>query len=212
MSPRKILTSAVLMSAVLSLTACALPERSQRPNVYDFGLLPPPSALASAERRPSLVIEAVDAPPALGGRAISYRLLYSGSDQQPRPYSQATWSMGPAELFGQRLQDRLGQNRIVLQPGSGQARQKLQVELQEFVQIFDSEQDSRGVVRLRATVWLLSAQGHETPHQKSFQTSQPAPTPDSAGAAEALRLASDQIITELMQWLDELSMQGVANK
>lgn len=214
-SNRRILPALAAATFALLLTACsALPDKpSARPAVYDFGpgpiaaaAMPSSSAAASTPTVPvpALTLEDIDAPDALDGTAILYRLSYADV-QQLRPYAQARWSMTPAQLVRQRLREQLSQQRVVLSPAEGPANLVLRLELEEFTQVFEAPDRSVGLVRLRATL-LESTGGRERlVAQRRFTVERPAPSPDAAGGVRALTVATDAAVDEIAQWLKPLT-------
>ena len=201
---------------LIFLAGCsALPEPPERPALYDFG--PGAVALAPADRRaplPPLALADVEAPGLPeGSNAVLYRLAYSDS-QQLRPYSQARWSLPPAQLLQQRLREQLGLRRAILKADDGAAQARdpaqggrlplvLRVELEEFSHLFTSPTDSAGVVRLRATVVELTPVGESLRGQRVFIVQQPARSADAAGGVAALAGASAQVAKELVDWIDQ---------
>ena len=197
--------SALVLLFFLGLTGCALPDKAARPMSYDFG--PGPLTTPPSDRRaplPPLVLAEVQAGPALGSPAMLYRLLYADA-QQLQPYALARWSMPPAELLRQRLADTLGQRRALLGPGDGASTNTgmttLRVTLEEFSQLFDSPQQSRGLLRLRATLSQAGPGGEQLLAQRSIIVQRPAPSADAAGGARALSAATDAAAEELVAWL-----------
>jgi cholesterol transport system auxiliary component len=195
---------AVLLLALLA--ACATP--APRVAVYDFG--PGATQLQASTRMaplPSLLLSEVDAAPALDSTAVLYRLAYADA-QQLRPYAQARWSMTPAQLLRQRLRETLGQRRSVLLPGDAAApgTLALRLELEEFSQLFDAPQHSAGLVRVRATL-SRSSNGAASPTKVLAQTSlvvqQASRSADAAGGVQALAQASDALVLQLAQWLQQ---------
>lgn len=202
-NPIKTWPRALFLVFFLSLTGCALPDKAARPASYDFG--PGPQALAASDRRaplPALLLAEVQASPALSGNAMLYRLLYADA-QHLQPYSLARWSMPPAELVRQRLADTLGQRRALLGPDSGAAAgtATLRLSLEEFSQLFDSPQQSRGLLRLRATLSQGGPAGEQLLAQRSVIVQRPAPSADAAGGVRALSAATDAAAEELVSWL-----------
>jgi cholesterol transport system auxiliary component len=191
------------LSIVLLGGCSALPDRPVRPAVYDFGpgLVVKP---APAENLPPLLLADIDAPAAVDGTAVLFRLAYADV-QQLRPYAQARWSMPPAQLVRQRLRDQLSQQRVVLNPAEGPAAFILRLELEEFTQVFEAPDRSVGLVRLRATL-LESTGGRERlVAQRRFTVERPAPSPDAAGGVRALTAATDAAVDEIAQWLKPLT-------
>lgn len=194
---------------MLALAGCAvptLPVAPVRPAVYDFGpgalTLPktPNAALAAP-----LIVAEIAAPPALDSTALLYRLAYTDA-QQLRPYAQARWSMPPAELVRQRLRETLGQHRTLLNPGKNSASPRtLRLELEEFSQLFESPEQSVGLLRLRATLVQARPDGEQWLAQRSIVVQRPAPTANAAGGVRALTAATDAAAQELEAWLQTLA-------
>lgn len=193
---------------LLALAGCALPSQPVRPAVYDFGpgaLTAPP---ASQARLAPLALAEIEASPALDSTAVLYRLAYA-DDQQLKAYAQARWSMPPAQLVRQRLRERLGQRRALLNPGEGglsgaRAPLTLRIELEEFSQLFAAPDKSVGLLRLRATVAQPGPGGETLVAQRSITVQRPAPSADAPGGVRAMTAATDAAVGELDQWLQAL--------
>lgn len=185
------------------LPGCSsLPSAPVRPVVYDFG---PGALTASARTNPALppiVLQEVKTPPALDSAAVLYRLAYSDA-QQLRPYAQARWSMPPAQLVRQRLRESLSLRRAVVDPGESSVPLTLRVELQEFSQLFDTAQNSSGLVRLRATLIEVKGGADRLVAQQVFVVQRPAASPDAPGGVRALMAATDAAIEEIGAWLQQ---------
>ena len=121
-SDRRALGWAGFFLSILLIGGCsALPDKPVRPAVYDFGPgLVPKATPAAGAALPPLLLADIEAPAAVDGTAVLYRLAYADV-QQVRPYAQARWSMSPAQLVRQRLRDPLSQQRVVLNPAEGPA-------------------------------------------------------------------------------------------
>jgi cholesterol transport system auxiliary component len=196
---------AVLCLAFLALAGCSLPlpDKPMRPRIYDLG--PPLSTAADAPPdAAALALDAVMAPTAIAGTQIIYRLAYSDSGQQPRPYAQARWAMTPPQLVGQRLRETLSARRPVVDAGTGLAPLELRAELDEFAHVFTAANASEGVVRLRVTAIAPATRGNRLLGQRSFTVRQPAASNDAAGAAAALRAATDEVARQVTAWVDAL--------
>ena len=184
------------------LSGCAVTERGPAPVLYDFGDRPLAEApVTSGSTLPSLATS-VQASAALDGTAMLYRLAYA-DERQLRAYAQARWAMPPAELVQQRLREVLSQQRAVLKPGEG-AQLLLQIELDEFSQVFESPGQSSGLLRLRATVLRASSGGDKLLAQRSVRLQHPASSGGAAGGVRALSAATDAAVAELTQWLQQL--------
>ena len=201
--PRRLRTTAgwIGLLVVALLSACALPERPPAPRLYDFGPVTAAVPDAAPGARAALGLR-VQASPALDGQALLYRLAYADA-QQLHAYSQARWSMPPAELVQQRLRVGLGRQYALLPDGESAPR-LLYVELEEFCQLFDTPADSRGVLRLRASVLQGSAGGDQLLAQRTWLVQRPAGSADAPGGVRALTAATDAAVEELAQWLQQL--------
>jgi len=198
-----------LLLACMLLGACsALPDKPARAVVYDFGPGARTAPVAAAPGRPAIWLGEVDAVSALDNTAVLYRLAYADA-QQLQPYAQARWAMPPAQLLRQRLRQSLAQQQPVLRDGdalqaeSG-AMRLLQLELDEFSQVFDAPDTSVGLVRVHATVVSPSDGAGRLLAQRSFVAQRPAPSADAAGGVHALAAASDGVLAEITQWLATL--------
>ena len=203
--------SVVATFAAIFLARCsALPQPPVRPVLYDLG----PGQLAPAAEQPPLpalaLADVQSAGPVDGSTAVHYRLAYADA-RQLRPYQSARWSQPPAQLLEQRLRAVLGERRAVLRADKaliaarqGQAPTAvLRVELEEFSQIFTSEQGSTGVVRLRATLVEPTPTGEQLLGQRLFVAQQAATSADAAGGTRALAEATQQAAQALAQWLEQ---------
>ncbi len=212
-SINSLLRPCLLLVSCLLLGACAaLPDKPLRAAVYDFGpgARANPAAIAAASGQATAIeLGEVDAASALDSTALLYRLAYTDA-QLLQPYAQARWSMPPALLLHQRLRETLGRQQTVLRQGDGvvvgtAAARLLQLELAEFSQVFDAPHTSVGLVRVHATVVAPSAGGGgRLLAQRSFVAQQPAPSADAAGGVHALTAASDQVLSDIAQWLSTL--------
>jgi cholesterol transport system auxiliary component len=208
--------SGLMSLAALLLAACsALPDKPMRAALYDFGpgpLIAPP-ATRQAALAPLALAEIATAGGALDNQAVLYRFAYADA-QQLRPYSQARWSMPPAQLVRQRLRETLSRSRVVLDAGKGPALNRgasraelprvLQLELEEFSQLFESAGNSVGLVRLRATLVETTPSGEKLLAQRNITVQRPAPSADAAGGVRALTAATDAAIEEIAAWLQQV--------
>ena len=194
--------------AVLALVGCATPDKPTRATLFDFGPGPtapaPPGALPLAP----LVLADIDSTGALDSSALNYRLAYA-DQHQLRPYATARWSAPPPQLIRQRLREQLGRDRPVLDltesaalARTGGALPKvLRIELEEFSHLFESETQSWGLVRLRATLMENTPAGERLLAQRSVVVRQPAPTADAPGGVRALTAAVDAAAGQIGDWL-----------
>lgn len=204
------------MAVTLAVGGCSsLPDKPTRPTMYDFG----PGALsvrpdAREAPLPPLAIDDIGTSGgALDNMAVLYRLGYADA-QQLRPYSQARWSMPPAQLIRQRLREQLSQRRAVFNAGESAALNRtqnavlprlLRLHLEEFSHLFTAPDASVGLIRLRATLVEVTPAGEKLVAQRHVIVQRPAPSADATGGVRALTAATDAAIEELEQWLQQAS-------
>jgi cholesterol transport system auxiliary component len=191
----------VALLACVGLSACSLPL-SPRPAVarYDLGAEPssPPAAQPLAC---VIVVHEPSAPAWLDGRSIHYRLGY----QEPariRQYAGSQWALSPVQLLG----DRLRHCMAAITKGGGvipdygiEADYWLRMQIEDFSQLFDTPQASRGVVQV--SVVLLKGRRRAFLAQTSFERAVAAPTADARGGVAALTVASDQLTEDIVAWV-----------
>lgn len=194
--------AALLLAACIALlSGCA--GTPQRPAHYDLGPLPP-AAQQTLPALPPLAIAAVAAPPWLDSNRMFYRLNYD-QPQQPLPYAAARWTMPPAQLLLQRIKARISASGgAPLNASEGALNVPvLRLEADDFSQIFDSQNASRGHVSLRATVY----RGRTLLAHRAFARDAAAPSADAPGGASALAAASDAVTADLIAWLGTLPLK-----
>ncbi|GLU32823.1 ABC-type transport auxiliary lipoprotein family protein [Trinickia caryophylli] len=193
MAPR---ASALLAIAAASVLAgCSLAPPAAVSDVrYDLG--PAPAAPASAAPLPPVRLFDVRAMHALDSNAILYRLSYV-DPHRASTYAHSHWTMAPAALLSQRLRAALAARGAVLSGGEAVAAPLLTVDLEQFEQVFDGQDESHGALTARAT---LTREGRVLA-QHTFVARAPAAAQSAAGGVGALAAASDQFIAQLVAWL-----------
>lgn len=219
---KKLAVNAVQVSAIAVfclnfLAGCsALPAPPVQPVVYDFG--PGSTEPPAAQQPPGVAlvplvladIQSTGLPE--GSTALQYRLAYDDA-LQLRAYQRARWSQPPASLLRQRVASELARQRPVLDArtareaargavGSG-AMLVLRLELEEFSQVFASAEQSRGVLRVRATLAESTPQGERLRAQRLFVAQAAATSQDAAGGSAALASAAAQAAQELAAWVGQ---------
>ena len=208
----------VINVLVLS-TGCSVIDKPTRATMYDFGpgemtaqlATLPPALMAAPVLSPLAIADIATSGGALENQAVLYRLGYV-DDQQLRPYSQARWTMPPAQLVRQRMRDRLSQQRVVLNAREGVALNRsqntnlpmLRLELEEFSQLFTAPDASIGLIRLHATLVEITPSGERLLAQRNLSVQRPATSADAAGGVRALTAATNAAIDELDQWVRQI--------
>ena len=188
----------VLLAALL-LSACVGGAGNSVPSVtYDFGL--PVARLAVGGAWPGLSLE-VRSPPWFDSTNVDYRLAYADPLTR-RQYVGSRWAGAPAQLIAQRLRQQLG---VVSATANSATDCLIRVELQEFSQVFDSPQSSRGV--LTASVSLIDGK-RRVVAERLADIEKPAVSADASGGVQALVAASTEFGRLLSDWLLELEKNG----
>jgi len=186
--------------AVLLLAGCSAgPTTRDTPVAYDFG--PQRADAGSAKSvRASVLFGNVSSPAWLDTSAVVYRLAYQDASRQ-QAYANSRWANAPAALLTQRLRARLAAETEggVVSPGDGaRADYALRVELEEFSQMFDAADRSRGVVVARAS--LVNTAKRSLVAQRSFSIERAATSIDAEGGVRALVAAGLELSDAIVAW------------
>ena len=188
----------LVLAGVLVLGGCAIGRpTAPPPATYDFGPLPTP--LGGADRS-NLGLE-VRMPAWVDSTGIAYRLAYSDGGRRYE-YGLSRLSAPPAQLLALNWRQQLGLSR----GGEGSDRRcRLRVEVDEFIQVFDTPQTSRGLLQGRMT--LVGKQGTVLGVQP-LQQIRPAPAPDARGGTVALTEAASAAGQAMAAWLHSMEEGG----
>ncbi|SOD42270.1 ABC-type transport auxiliary lipoprotein family protein [Nitrosovibrio sp. Nv4] len=196
----------LLVLALMALAGCVTPRAQTPIAVYDFGLqrlATASNAETSGNRRlkASLFVADAAAPGWLDSTAIHYRLAYHDLAQS-HAYANNRWAATPAILLTQRIRSRIAEindGAVVSAADGARADYMLRLELEEFTQVFDTVDQSRAVIKFRAS--LVESGTRLLLAQRSFSMEQAAPAANAQGAVRALTEASDKLIGNLIGWL-----------
>ncbi len=189
------------LPVLLMLAGCTLgPAPREAASVYDLG---PPRAYARSEPRigPSILVQDVGTPSWLDSTAMVYRLEYRDIGRQ-YVYASNRWASSPGALLALRLRNRLAaaaDGGIVGPHDSARADYVLRVDLDDFSQVFDSADSSRGVVTARAT--LVDAARRALTSQKAFIVEKSANGADAQAGVKALAAASEELVDGITAWV-----------
>jgi cholesterol transport system auxiliary component len=192
--------------AMVALAGCVTPRTQTATAVYDFGLQrfatsAKAEAPGNARLQASLLMAEATAPAWLDSTAIHYRLAYYDL-AQTYTYASNRWASPPATLLTQWIRSRIAgisDGGVMSAADSVQTDYILRLELEEFTQVFDTADQSRAVVKWRAS--LINRDTRSLVAQRSFHIEQAAHAPNAAGAVRALAEASDKLIGDLLGWL-----------
>jgi cholesterol transport system auxiliary component len=202
-----------LILVIVLLAGCAAPRAQAPAAVYDFGAqrlatAPGTPDISSGRRlRASILVPDALAPVWLDNTAILYRLAYRDL-AQVYAYASSRWAATPATLLTQRIRSRIAMVNdagVVSATEGARTNYMLRLEVEEFTQIFDTTDHSRGVVKLRAS--LIDRRTRLLLSQRNFSIEQSA-APNASGAVRALTEASDNLIGALIGWLAEELPEG----
>ena len=127
--------------------------------------------------------------------SMQYRIDYHQPAKR-EAYSETRWVAEPAEMLGLAL-DR------ALVPNSGVGGKcRLRVELDEFVQEFETERDSHAIIIARPS--LIAPRSDDVVAQSTFVIREQAPTPDASGGVIAHRRAAHRLADEIAGWITGL--------
>lgn len=167
------------------LAACITsPSHTADPARFDFNSptdnLPPGYGVADVE---------VSAPTWLATGAMQYRLNYA--DRARRfDYADSRWVAPAPELLSQALDRRLA--------GPTGGRCRLRIELDEFIQVFETPTSSKIVLAGRAIL-----NGSAEIGRRSFSFAQAAATPDASGGVTAATTVVKTLGDELAAWIGQ---------
>ncbi len=184
----------------LLLSACVGGVRNTTPaSVYDFG---PPAVQLSTVGNWSRIVVEVKSPAWFDSLNVDYRLAYD-NPLKPREYATSRWVASPGVLLAQRLRQQLGTASASMNIALGCV---LRVDLQEFSQVFDAPQKSRGV--LSGSASLMDAK-RQMVAERPVTIEKSASSPDAQGGVNALVSASTQLGQQLSDWLISLDKNNM---
>lgn len=192
--------SALLVAAgvVFAAVACSpLVSRAPQTAFFDFGLMEATDVSVSLS---SLPVEVV-APSWLSGSAMQYRLAWKQPERR-RSYSESRWVAPPPDMLAQTLGRALSATNGNKIDDKAAARCRLRVELDEFVQVFDSESENHVQLVIRAQ--LLPVRGSVAMAGREFSLIERGTTPDAEGGVTAARAAVRGLARDIAAWLDGL--------
>jgi ABC-type uncharacterized transport system auxiliary subunit len=168
---------------VLVLGGCAAGEGSNNPgHAYDLGIEAP------AAQMPTLELRAVRALQPFDGVAMYYRLAYQDG-AEVAAFAHARWAAPPAELVRRQL---------ARATRAGTPRCALEVEVQEFSQVFGAKDSSAALLELLARLEVPN--GHS--ETRALRVSEPDAGANAAQGANAMRRAVARAVSELARWID----------
>jgi cholesterol transport system auxiliary component len=150
---------------------------------FDFGPL-----RAAAVATVGVASIDVTAPSWLAGSGIQYRLAHVDATRR-HEYGESRWAAPPGELLERALENRLA--------GTSEGRCRLHIELDEFIQAFDSATSSRWQLAARGTLQA----GTMVLARRSFVASAPAASADAKGGVAAAAATVAELGDHLTEWI-----------
>jgi cholesterol transport system auxiliary component len=173
---------------------CLSQPNAPEPALYDLGTTPAAAAtgLTTSTTLAPMHVRST-ARSWLDHTAMHYRLAYV-DDMRTLSYAYARWIAPPAELVAQRLRHKLVESGARGSIRTTRVRE-LDIELQEYIQVFDTP--TRSVGRVSVDVRLSDDSAGEA----RFTEVAAAPTPDAAGGVRALSAATDALVERIVDWI-----------
>jgi len=201
-------TTPIVVSMLVALASggCSLTPAPRTPVAYhDLGQWSGPMTGPPIEAL--MIVPDPAGPLWLDSDEMHYRLTYD-DPSRVRRFANSQWVASPLQMIGARLRAALatrtargGTLADIGVPGDYWLRGTVE----EFCQVFDGSEKSRGVLRMR--VALVRARGHALVEQRTFTAEVPAPTPDARGGVVALTQALDQCVAAVSAWVAEAVAQ-----
>lgn len=162
---------------VLVLNGCGGGSAGSEPRTYDLGLESP------GARIPTVHIGSVRAIAPFDTPDMQYRLVYRNATEIAA-YANSRWAATPADMFRKQL---------LRASGDGEGKCSLDIDIQEFSQVFAVKEASEARIDLRASI-----RGGAS---RSVTIVEPNAGADAASGAAAVARAANRAIAELGAWV-----------
>jgi cholesterol transport system auxiliary component len=190
---------ALFVLAMTAMAGCSLPGKPKESSTYYVLNDPGPIQRAPASHAGVLLIREMDAP-------VFYqdtRLTYSRDATTRGRYQYAFWSETPAQRLSWLLRQRLeaaGVFKTVIPVGSGVVGDyQLNTRLIDF---YHDAATQPGAALLVLDAELVSRTNAALVEHRVFVAQVPVQRYDAQGAADALGRAANEVIDEIVTWLD----------
>lgn len=200
----KIFWSVAICSTVLS--GCLFGSGGGKRDYYVINELPTSDFHADHRRPVSLLVKNAGS-----GRFIDgFRILYSADPARREYYQFATWVETPPKYFIDLLVRKLEKAEVfsaVVREGVGASSDfTLATEVVNFYHDI-SNPPGRVIVRVRAE--LIDSKRRNVVASKYFDREAPVTEYSASGAVKGFELAVNQVVDEMIQWLDSECTSGV---
>lgn len=167
----------------LVLAGCAGGGGPDNPgHAYDLGIEAPAARIPALALREARALEPFD------GVEMYYRLAYQNG-AEVAAFAHSRWAAPPAEMVRRQV-------ARATQPGV--PRCALDIEVQEFSQVFEAKDASTALFELTAT--LAAPDGRR--ETRTLRVSEPNAGSNAAQGANAMRRAVARAVAELAGWID----------
>jgi len=167
--------------AFIALAGCGGNAADVAPRTFDLGFAAP------AVKFPALRAATVRSVPPFDDVQMYYRLAWRHSSELA-DYAQNRWAAPPAELLRKQL---------LRATGEGVGKCSLEIELQEFTQVFSSKEASDARIELRASLTSAAARVAS----RGVGVVEPGAGSDAASGAAAMARASERVLGEIAAWV-----------
>jgi len=175
--------SVFALALVLTVSGCGGGSTSTEPRTFDLGLAAPSAAF------PAVRIASVRAVVPFEATDMQYRLAYRNASEIAA-FASSRWAAPPAELLRKQLLRTAHEK---------QGKCALDIEIQEFTQVFSAKDVSEARIELRA--WLGSAAGGARTVSRGWSVVEPNAGADAVSGAAAFARAADRAVGELGGWI-----------
>ena len=182
-----------MVVAALWLSACTALIPAP-PLQAEFDLDADPATTRALRSELRLTQIDVSAPSWLASSAMQYRLGYTVAAARER-YRDHRWVAPPAEM----LQRMLARTLPIGDHPTTACR--LQIELDEFIQVFDTPQQSRAAVAVRVS--LVDTRSERAMAAERFEMSDQPAGNDARGAVLAHRALATRLVNAIGSWLED---------
>ena len=188
--------SRLLITSCLGLlmAGCGIGNVPPAPTLLDLGSPPNQTPVDIVSKAP-LGVAPVSAVGTLQSQKVIWRI---GQNGQPNAYATVRWTATPAVMVRERLFDRLSRQAPVLTIEVNAEMAQVRTNLLQFEQVFSADgQSSDGVITLQAVL----VANNQVLDQFRVTRSVKAQDNTAEGGAQALRVATDEAVNQIAQWI-----------
>jgi cholesterol transport system auxiliary component len=172
--------SGAKFAVLMLLAGCGGNAADPTPRAFDLGIAAPAAKFPSL-RVASRAVAPFDTP------QMYYRLAWR-NPAELADYSHSQWAAQPAELL---------RKQVLRSAGEGIAKCTLEIEVQEFTQVFTSKEASEARIEAR----VVLATGTARIASRGLTAVETGAGGEAAAGAAAMARAADRALTELAAWV-----------